>query len=192
MFGEFCSCCLTSYASGAHDLAQFCTLWMIQFKPKTFQEKTRQPRAWALRKESELLQIFNYYLDKMRLSGVTERLHQKFFGELSFDDTTSKTEMQDITQTGLRYEDVLFPFMALLTGICIALLQLGMETVVMCKKKYTDDGKHLEEDESKFQIAEEIIDDIHALLKEHHVELGGITFLTKIRMLSSPQDATHQ
>ena len=148
--------------------------------------------GWALRKESELLQIFNYHLDKIRLSGVADRLQQKFLGDLSFDDTTSKTKVQDMTGTELRYEDVLFPFMALLAGICMALLQLGMETVVMCKKKYTDDGKHSEEDTSKSKQAEEIIDDIYVLLKENHDELGGIKFLIKMRMQSSLQDATHQ
>ena len=80
---------------------------MIQFKPQTFQEKTRQPLGWAFRKESELLQIFNYHLDKIRLSGVADRLQQKFLGDLSFDDTTSKTKVQDMTGTELRYEDVL-------------------------------------------------------------------------------------
>ena len=42
------------------------------------------------------------------------------------------------------------------------------------------------------QKAEEIIDDIHVLLKANHGELGGIKFLTKMRMLSSLQDATLQ
>ena len=175
---------------GAHYLALLVTLWMIQFKPISFQEKMRLPLGWALRKESELLQIFNYHLDKMRLTGVTDRLQEKFLGEVSIDDTASKSQVQDLT--GLRYEDVMFPFLALLTGIFMASLQFGVETVVKCKKKYTDDGDRTEEDESRSQKAEEIINDIHVLLKKNHGELGGIKFLTKMRMLSSLQDATPQ
>ena len=128
----------------------------------------------------------------MRLTGVTDKLQGKLFTELGIDDTTSKSQVQHKAQTGLGYEDVLFPFMALLTGIFMALLQLGLETAVKCKKKYSDDGDQYEEDESRSQKAEDIIDDIHVLLMANHNELGGIKFLDKIRMLSSLQDGTLQ
>ena len=128
----------------------------------------------------------------MKQTGITDRLQQKLLGESNIHWSTSKTRVQDITQTGLRYEDVMFPFLALLTGIFMALLLLGLETAVKCKKKYSDDGDQYEEDESRSQKAEDIIDDIHVLLMANHNELGGIKFLDKIRMLSSLQDSTLQ
>ena len=119
----------------------------------------------------------------MKQTGITDRLEHKFLEE-------HNTQVQDKTQTVLSYEDVMFPFLALLIGILIALGQLGIETAFMCKKKCTDDGEQSKKYEIMSQKAEEIIDDIHVLLKANHGELGGIKFLTKMRMLSSLQDAT--
>ena len=68
----------------------------------------------------------------MKQTGITDRLEHKFLEE-------HNTQVQDKTQTVLSYEDVMFPFLALLIGILIALGQLGIETAVMCKKKCTDD-----------------------------------------------------
>ena len=68
----------------------------------------------------------------MQQSGVIDRLQQKFVGDSNGE--TDAVEMQDIN--GLGYEKVAFPFLALLTGLCVAFMQLGFETAITCKKKW--------------------------------------------------------
>ena len=125
----------------------------------------------------------------MRQTGVTDRLRQKFLGERNIDGATSKTQVQNMN--GLGYENVVFPFLALLAGLCVAILQLGIEAVIMCTKKYFDDEEHSIDDESMSDKDEEIIDDINNLLNENYSQLGGRKFLIKMRMLSSLPNAHH-
>ena len=143
------------------------------------------PLAWAFQRESELLPIFNYYLDKMQQTGIIHRLQQKFIGDHNRD--TDASMIQDIN--GLGYANVAFPFLALLSGICLALLQLGIETAVICRKKCSNDEHQSNEDYSTSEEAQDIIGDINNLLLENYCELGGIKFLSKIRMLSTLQEA---
>ena len=88
--------------------------------------------AWAFQRDSELLQIFNYYLDKMQQTGVIDRLRQEFIGGHNRDTDVSVIQMQNINSLG--YENVVVLFLALLTGLCVALFQLGIETATFCKK----------------------------------------------------------
>ena len=46
---------------------------------------------------------------------------------------TGASKIQDLE--GLGYESVVLPFLALLTGLCVAFMQLGIETVIICKTK---------------------------------------------------------
>ena len=138
--------------------------------------------TWAFQSESELLPIFNHNLYQMKQTGVIERLRQQFLGYNS-DISTIKTI---VDFDGLSYENVMLPFLALLIGICLALIQLGIETLV---SKCSNDGQKLKEDTSEDEI--EIIDDIYHLLLKNHVKLGGIKFLSKMRAISTLPNA-HQ
>ena len=97
-----------------------------------FQEKKSLPLAWAFQKESELAPLFNYYLDMMQQTGVIDRLEKKFVGKS--DKSNIETQVQDINSLG--FEKVVFPFLALVTGLSVAFMQLGFETVIMCKNKF--------------------------------------------------------
>ena len=110
-------------------------------------------------------------------------MQQKFIGEWNNDDASSKTRVQGLN--GISYESVTLPFIALLTGLCLALLELGIELVIKCKNNSIDGEKYSNEEESTSEKAEDIIDDIYNLLKENHGYLGGIRFLSKIRSLST-------
>ena len=142
--------------------------------------------AWAFQKESELLPIFNNYLDKMQQTGVIDRLRQHFIGDRNGDTGASKIQ----NLQGLGYDSVVLPFLALLTGLCVAFMQLGIETVIICKKKCLADQEHSNEDDSTSEEAKEIIDDIYDLLLENHCKLEYIKFLSKMRMLYNNPD-TH-
>ena len=125
--------------------------------------------------------MFNYYLDEMKQTGVIDRLGQTFMG-----DASKPLQVQDIN--GLGYEHLVFPFIALLTGLCVAFMQLGIETVISCKKKCFSDEAQSNEDESTSEEAKEIIDDIYLLLVENHCRHGDIKFLSKMRVLSDHHD----
>lgn len=141
--------------------------------------------AWAFQKESELLQIFNYYLDKLQQSGVIDRLRKKFIGDSS--QNTDASKMQNIIELSL--EDVSFPFVALLTGLCVAFMQLAMETMLICKNKCThEEEKSHQDDEITSEEAKKIIEDIHDLLSENHLKLGGKKFLSQVKIMSTLPD----
>ena len=140
--------------------------------------------AWAFQTDSELLPMFNYYLGKLHQTGVIDRLTPNSIGDHKTDIDASN--VQDIN--GLDYEDLAFPFLALLIGLCVAFMQLGIETAIICKKKCSEDEELSRVDNSTSEEAKEIIEDINNLLLENHCDLGGIQFLTKIRMLSTLPD----
>ena len=67
----------------------------------------------------------------MQQTGVIDRLEKKFVGKS--DKSNIETQVQDINSLG--FEKVVFPFLALVTGLCVAFMQLGFETVIMCMNK---------------------------------------------------------
>ena len=144
------------------------------------------PLAWAFQKESDILQIFNYYLDKLQRTGIINRLRQKFM--TNHIEDTDASERHNVIDLG--YEDLTLPFLALITGICVALAQLVVETAIICKKKPSDIEKFQNQNESTTsKKAKEIIDDIYDLLLENHDTQESINFLSKVRMMASlPND----
>ena len=90
----------------------------------------------AFQKDSDLACVFNYHIHKMQARGIFDR----FWSEVERKQNMNKddTKVQNVNVVG--YENVTFPFMALLTGLLAALLQLGIEFTVFSKKKYPDDN----------------------------------------------------
>ena len=107
-------------------------------------------------------------------------------GDRSRDTDASKIQVQEIN--GLGYENVTFPFLALVSGLCVALLTLGIETAIICKKRCSDTEEQSNEDESTSE-EEEIINDIYDLLLQNRCQLGGIKFLSKMRTQLTLPDA---
>ena len=142
----------------------------------------RRPCAWAFQKDSELLSIMNYHLVKLRETGILEELARRFIHNCNSTknilDASDQYKDEDV---GLGYEHFKFPFLALLTGLCIAILQAGFESMVLCKRKCMQDEEKLKDDESASEDEMDIIEDIHYLLVENHSKLGGKNFLSKIR-----------
>ena len=141
--------------------------------------------AWAFQKDSQLLPIFNYHIQKMHQNGLVDRMKHKFIGDHNRDTDVSKIHNID----GLGYDNVAIPFLALLTGLCAAFMQLVIEAAILCKKKCYDNELESREDNSASEEAKEIIDGIYDLLLENHCKLGSIKFLYKMRMLSTHPDA---
>ena len=111
-----------------------------------FQEKSKTSLAWAFQKESELLPIFNYYLETLQETGVMDRL-RKTFMQFSYGNSDA-SKIQVLDTNGLGYEHVVLPFLALLTGLCMAFMQLGSETAVTCKKECSGNEEPSNEDDT--------------------------------------------
>ena len=120
----------------------------------------------------------------MKQTGVIDRLRQNALGDDDIDATTSKTL---VDTNGLGYENVLFPFIAFLTGVSVAVLLLGIEKAANFLKKCTKEEQHVNED--KLEEAQDIIDDIYDLLMKNHGKLGGTKFLSQIRKFSTVPDS---
>ena len=111
----------------------------------------------------------------MKQSGIIDRLQQKFLDEHNSNTVLSQTM---VGSNSLGYKNVMLPFLAILTGICVALLQLGIEVLAMIKDHLSDE----QQSEDMPEEAKEIIDDIHSILLENYDKLGGIKFLSQMRM----------
>ena len=70
----------------------------------------------------------NYHLDKMEQSGIIDRLHKKFLKSQNIHSDTDAI-MTKVYEEGIGYDNVVVPFLVLLTGLCLALLQLGIEAI---------------------------------------------------------------
>ena len=84
----------------------------------------------AFQKESELRSMLNYHLEKMEQSGVIDRLHKKFLESQNIHPDTDAI-MTKVYDEGIGYDNVVVPFLVLLIGLCVALLQLGIEALGM-------------------------------------------------------------
>ena len=100
------------------------------------QEAVRDSLRWGFQKDSEVLELFNYHLQKIQESGVYRRLEQKMYYDLNEDDTEKEdyiledaAEFEDYV---LSYKNVAIPFSVLQIGLLVSLLQLGLEAM---KKK---------------------------------------------------------
>ena len=121
----------------------------------------------------------------MQQTGVIDRLKQTFLG--NHNGITGSSKIQELQ--GLGYDTVIFPFLALLIGLCAALFQLGIEAMTsICKEKGSKYEEQSKEDDSTSKEEREMIDEINDLLLENHRKLGGKKFLTKMKMLSTHKE----
>ena len=91
----------------------------------------------------------------MQQTGIIDRLRQTYIGDCNGDTDTSNIHEEYIQVLG--YEDVLFPFLALLAGLCVALIQLGIEIAVICKDKRSARKEQSNEDVYTSERTKEII-----------------------------------
>ena len=91
------------------------------------QGKVKTPLCWAFQKDSELAEVFNYHLQKMRETGTMSYMRQQF----NLNKKRDARKLQDAHVLG--FENVAFPFLALLTGVSLAFIQVGIEFVMFYK-----------------------------------------------------------
>ena len=75
----------------------------------------------ALQKNSEFLPMFNYYLTKMRESGLAGRVLRKWEESTSMSLKGTDQETQPTTATALSFTNVMLPFLFMISGIVVAI-----------------------------------------------------------------------
>ena len=79
----------------------------------------------ALQKDSEFLEIFNYYIMKQYENGILKRLYRTYHSELLAREQFSMSEPQP-----LGYEKVVFPFTCLVIGVAASMWIAIVEIVI--------------------------------------------------------------
>ena len=129
--------------------------------------------AWAFQKDSELVGMFNHHIHKMKMTGNIDRLWQVIDRKQKMNKDTRNMKRE---HQALGYENVFFPFLVLLNGLCVAFLQVSLEVVPFCKKNSEDVNLNIHEESTN--EAKEIIKELYGLLQEKH------SILIKTQMLS--------
>ena len=78
--------------------------------------------SYALPKHSELIGLFNHHLGKLKEAGVMHNIRQRWFGAKL---AMTKREQEEDESRGaevLGYENVAFPFIAVFTGLGMAMI----------------------------------------------------------------------
>ena len=77
-----------------------------------------------------MLEFFNYHLIQRTETGVINKLRRDAErGEAEGD--RAMLALDNVVVLG--YENVAFPFLALLSGLAVGFIQLGVETINICK-----------------------------------------------------------
>ena len=81
------------------------------------------PTGWGLQKDSELLEFVNYHLIKMTETGIVNRFRR----DAESGEREGPAALERVVVLG--FENVAFPFLALLTGLAVAFMQFGIEII---------------------------------------------------------------
>ena len=144
--------------------------------------------AWAFQKDSELVGVFNYHIHKMQATGNMNRFWQEI--ERKRKSNKYATKMQEIHVVG--YENVAFPFLALLTGLLIAFLQLGIEMAVFCKRKYADNANQSSDESSIHREAMLVLKEVCDMLQENNSNTKDIKLQSIMRKVRNIREKINQ
>ena len=87
--------------------------------PRKYEAK---PYGFAFQTNSPYLQLFNYYINRLRENGILERASKAFEPE--------PQECPDIRGKALGFENCSGAFLVMMIGFGIAILTLGIETAI--------------------------------------------------------------
>jgi len=148
---------------------------MISNSNFSSQEKAKTAFGWAYQKDSQLVGIFNYYTQKIRETGLLNRLRQEIVRNYHKKKDTTRVQEADV----LGFENLVFPFLTLFIGIVFAFAQLAMEMIFSCKKSCKNETNFLQRDDKSRKIIEEISN----LIQEHATQPKHENLLAQIRSL---------
>ena len=94
--------------------------------PDRLQDSVSSPTGWGLQKDSELLEFVNYHLIQMTETGIINRFRR----DTESGERDDPAVLEHVVVLG--FENVAFPFLAMLTGLALAFIQLGVEIIDVC------------------------------------------------------------
>ena len=140
----------------------------------------RYPLAWAFQKDSEFIDLFDYHLQKMKEIGTIDKYQCIIDDKVRRNKDASNMKEEHLA---LGYGNVAFPFLALATGLIMAMLQLGIEVVVrFCQEGSVGNVNQSNVEVSNSKEGRELIEEINELLFENHSK--DINLLYKMRALA--------
>ena len=86
------------------------------------------PISWALRSNSELTDLFNYHLTKLKESGVLAKIVSNWLSSTTPDDLSHRIFVDDAVTLGLNH--LVFPCLVAFFGCCSAGLLFLMEIAI--------------------------------------------------------------
>ena len=149
---------------------------MISNSNFSSQEKAKTAFGWAYQKDSQLVGIFNYYTQKIRETGLLNRLRQEIVR--NYDKKKDTTGVQEADVLG--FESLVFPFLTLFMGIVFAFVQLVIEMIFFCRKGCKNETNFLHSDDKSRKIIEEISN----LIQKHATQPKNENLLAQIRSLA--------
>ena len=83
-------------------------------------------QTFAFKRQSEFVGLFNHEINLMEESGVLQRIRAKWTGAFDdlFNESSEETALQAIE---LGFENVIFPFLIVATGVCVGVALLVFE-----------------------------------------------------------------
>lgn len=83
--------------------------------------------SFALPKGSPLTEVFNYHLQKMDMTGVLHKLHEKYFSHSKMRDKSCKSEEESLPALG--YRQTIFCFVVIAAGTSLAVVTFFIELI---------------------------------------------------------------
>ncbi len=106
-----------------------------------FQEKMNGQLAFAFQKDSEIKDIFDYYIIKFKQSGLMEGLQNKWFYEDKPNDMSNRIFQEEPIHLG--YENLFFPMLVMLVGTTTCMVLLLYEVMSKSERLTNMVRRHL-------------------------------------------------
>ena len=155
-------------------------LYLIKFTNLVLQGSISEPSAWAFQKDSELVDLFDYHLHKMKEIGMRDRLWQ----EVEKKPIMNQDSINGQGHNAIGYENVAFPFIELLIGLFSASMLLVIEAAIFYKKSISGNLRQSNDEDRTSREAHDMVNEIYALLLENHLKPRDIKLLSTIKKLA--------
>ena len=98
--------------------------------PLNMDDAVYQSNTLGLQKDSEFLQLFNHYIMKAYETGFFKRLFRKYYINLFI-----KENYEMVEPLPLGFNNVMFLFICLATGVCLSIIMVLLELTLITVKK---------------------------------------------------------
>ena len=102
-----------------------------QLRAYTIEEGVALGQGFCLQKDSEFRELFDYFIVKMRESGLMRSLYQKYLPQMYGDNVATTEAAAAAAAAGVAWSGVIFPFAILAGSVAVSFVVLAAETGLM-------------------------------------------------------------